>query len=160
MYLSWKMKELNYSARFIELASEINTSMPRYVVGRVLEAMNDRGKTLRGSRVLVLGAAYKPNIDDVRESPALDVIALLMKRGATVEYHDPYIAELQHASEGWRMSSVADLKAAVRAADAVVIVTNHSSYDYASIVADAQFVFDTRNALGKVSAHSSKVERL
>jgi UDP-N-acetyl-D-glucosamine dehydrogenase len=89
LYLSWKMKALNYNARFIDLASEINTNMPRYVVSRVLEAMNDRSKTLKGSKVLVLGAAYKPDIDDVRESPALDVIDLLQNKGAQVEYHDP-----------------------------------------------------------------------
>jgi UDP-N-acetyl-D-glucosamine dehydrogenase len=160
MYLSWKMKEMNYSARFIELASEINTSMPRYVVGRILEAMNDRGKTLKGSNVLVLGAAYKPDIDDVRESPALDVIALLRKLGARVTYHDPYIAEIQHQTEGWRMNCVSDLMKAVREADAVVIVTNHSAYDYPAIQTAAKFIFDTRNAFGRMSEGSSKVVRL
>ncbi len=90
LYLSWKMKSLNYNAKFIELASEINTNMPRYVVARMLDALNDRGKTLKGNKVLVLGVAYKPDIEDVRESPALDVIALMRKKGAWVEYHDPY----------------------------------------------------------------------
>jgi UDP-N-acetyl-D-glucosamine dehydrogenase len=160
MYLSWKMKEMNYSARFIELASEINTNMPRYVVDRILEAMNDRGHTLKGSHVLVLGAAYKPDIDDVRESPALDVIALLKKRGAAVSYHDPAIPDLHHEAEGWRMSSVKDVMAAVRDADAVIIVTNHSTYDYPSILAQAKFVFDTRNALGKLVDKERKVVRL
>ncbi len=134
MYLSWKMKEMNYNARFIELASEINTNMPRYVVGRILEAMNDRGKVLRGSKVLVLGAAYKPDIDDVRESPALDVIALLKKKGAEVRYHDPYIPEIHHDTEGWKMTTVPDVMNAVAEADAVVIVTNHAVYDYPSIL--------------------------
>ena len=128
------MKEFNYNARFIELASEINTNMPRYVVSRVLEAMNDRGKALKGSKVLVLGVAYKPDIDDVRESPALDVIALLRKKGALVEYHDPYIPQIHHEREGWKMDSVKDVMAAVRAADAVVIITNHKAYDYAAIL--------------------------
>ena len=160
MYLSWKMKEMNYNARFIELASEINTNMPRYVVGRILEAMNDRGRTLKDSRVLVLGAAYKPDIDDVRESPALDVIALLKKKGAAVSYHDPYIPQIHHEAEGWKMRSVEDLMGAVRASDAVVVVTDHRMYDYASILAEAKFVFDTRNALGNLTDKDGKVVRL
>lgn len=160
MYLSWKMKEMNYSARFIELASEINTNMPRYVVSRILEAMNDRGKTLKGAKVLVLGAAYKPDIDDVRESPALDVIALLKQKGAAVSYHDPLISEIHHEGEGWRMGTVGDVMAAVRQADAVVIVTHHSTYDYPAILEEAQFVFDTRNALGELEDTSGKVVRL
>ena len=125
LYLSWKMKSFNYNARFIELASEINTNMPRYVVSRVMEALNDRAKALKGSKVLVLGAAYKPDIDDVRESPALDVIGLLQKKGALVEYHDPYIPHIHHEYDGWQMDSVSDLMKSVRDADAVVIVTIH-----------------------------------
>ncbi len=160
LYLSWKMKEVNYSARFIELASEINTNMPRYVVGRILDSMNDRGKTLKDSRVLVLGAAYKPDIDDVRESPALDVIALLKKKGAKVSYHDPYIPHIQHEAEGWRMDSIEDLMEGVQAADAIIIVTNHSSYDYAAILDEARFIFDTRNALGKLAPNDPRVVRL
>ncbi len=160
LYLSWKMKALNYNARFIELASEINTNMPRYVVGRVLDAMNERGKTLKGSKVLVLGVAYKPDIDDVRESPALDVIGLLKKKGAQVEYHDPYIPHIHHEYEGWRMDSISDVMQGVRAADAVVIVTNHKIYDYPAILEAAQFIFDSRNALGKLARNNPKVERL
>ena len=160
LYLSWKMRSFNYNARFIELASEINTNMPRYVVSRVLEAMNDRAKTLKGSKVLVLGVAYKPDIDDVRESPALDVIGLLQKKGAMVEYHDPYIPHIHHEYDGWQMDSVKDLMKSVKAADAVVIVTNHKVYDYKEIVASAAFVFDSRNATGKLGASSEKVERL
>ncbi|HQX01111.1 MAG TPA: nucleotide sugar dehydrogenase, partial [Anaerolineales bacterium] len=101
LYLSWKMKSFNYNARFIELASEINTNMPRYVVARILEAMNDRSMLLKGSKVLVLGVAYKPDIDDVRESPAMDVIGLLKNKGAQVEYHDPYIPHIHHEYDGW-----------------------------------------------------------
>jgi len=160
MYLSWKMKELNYSARFIELASEINTNMPRYVVGRVLDAMNERGKVLKGARVLVLGVAYKPDIDDLRESPALDVIALLRQKGAQVEFHDPYIPKVHHETEGWEMSSVSDLMKSVREAEAVVIVTNHTVYDYPAILDQARFVFDSRNALGKLGEGNPKVARL
>ncbi|NOH01578.1 MAG: nucleotide sugar dehydrogenase [Chloroflexi bacterium] len=160
LYLSWKMKSFNYNARFIELASEINTNMPRYVVNRVLEAMNDRGKTLKGSKVLVLGAAYKPDIDDVRESPSLDVIGLLQKKGAAVEYHDPYIPHIHHEYDGWHMDSVTDMMKSVKEADVVVIVTNHRVYDYEAIVNAAKFVFDSRNATGKLGKNNEKVERL
>ncbi len=160
LYLSWKMKSLNYNARFIDLASEINTNMPRYVVGRILDAMNDRGKTLKGSRVLVLGAAYKPDIDDMRESPALDVIGLLQKKGAEVSYHDPYVPHIHHEYDGWEMDSVEDMMKAVKESDAVIIVTDHKSYDYAAIVDAATFVFDSRNALGKLAKDNPKVERL
>ncbi len=160
LYLSWKMKAFNYNARFIDLASEINTNMPRYVVNRMLEAMNDRGKTLKGSKVLVLGAAYKPDIDDVRESPALDVIALLKRKGAIVEYHDPYIPHIHHEYEGWKMDSIADVMSAVADADAVIIVTNHKAYDYPAIIQAAKFVFDSRNATGKLGKESENVERL
>jgi UDP-N-acetyl-D-glucosamine dehydrogenase len=160
LYLSWKMKSFNYNARFIELASEINTNMPRYVVSRILDAMNDRGKVLKGSRVLVLGVAYKPDIDDVRESPALDVIGLLQHKGAKVEYHDPYIPHIHHEHEGWQMDSVKDMMKAVKEADAVVIVTDHKVYDYAAIVKEAKFVFDSRNATRKVVEDSEKVVRL
>jgi len=160
LYLSWKMREFNYNARFIELASEINTNMPRYVVSRVLEAMNDRGKPLKGSRVLVLGVAYKPDIDDVRESPALDVIALLRKKGALVDYHDPYIPQIHHEHDGWKMESIKDLMPAVRAADAVVVITNHKAYDYKAILESAVFIFDSRNALGILGKENPKVVRL
>jgi UDP-N-acetyl-D-glucosamine dehydrogenase len=159
LYLSWKMKAYQYTARFIELASDINTNMPRYVVSRILEAMNDRGKTLKGSKCLVLGVAYKPNIDDIRESPALDVIGLLQKKGASVEYHDPYIPTLK-THEGEEMQSVPDLMAAVRAADCVVITTNHKMYDYKPILDAAKFIFDCRNALEKMGKDSTKVVRL
>jgi len=160
LYLSWKMKSFHYNARFIELASEINTNMPRYVVSRVMEALNDREKALKGSKVLVLGAAYKPDIDDVRESPALDVIGLLKKKGGIVEYHDPYIPHIHHETEGWRMDSVEDVMQAVKHADAVVIITNHKVYDYQAIVEKSAFVFDSRNATGAVVQGSDKVVRL
>ncbi|HCC79358.1 MAG: UDP-N-acetyl-D-glucosamine dehydrogenase [Chloroflexi bacterium GWB2_49_20] len=159
LYLSWKMKSFNYNARFIELASEINTNMPRYTVSRVMDALNDHGKALKGSTCLVLGAAYKPNIDDIRESPALDVIGLLKNKGAKVSYHDPYIPSLlTHENE--RMESVPDLMAAVREADCVVIITNHKDYDYPAILEAANLVFDSRNALGKMGKNNPKVARL
>jgi UDP-N-acetyl-D-glucosamine dehydrogenase len=158
LYLSWKMKSLNYSARFIELASEINTNMPRFVVGKVQDALNEREKPLKGSQVLVLGAAYKPDIDDLRESPALDVIHLLQQKGAKVSYHDPFIPHLDH--ESWQLDSVADLMTAVGTADCVVIVTNHSAYDYPALLEHASLIVDTRNALGKLGWQNPKVVRL
>jgi UDP-N-acetyl-D-glucosamine dehydrogenase len=160
LYLSWKMKSFNYNARFIELASEINTNMPRYVVSRVMEALNDRSKALKGSKLLVLGAAYKPDIDDVRESPALDVIGLLRKKGAIVEYHDPYIPRIHHETDGWQMDSVQDVMKAVREADAVVIITNHKAYDYKAIVESSAFVFDSRNATREFAKGNENVVRL
>src|SRR5574340_161838 len=158
LYLSWKMKSLNYTARFIELASEINTGMPRFVVSKVQDALNDHNKPLRGSRILVLGAAYKPDIDDLRESPALDVIHLLQDKGGLVEYHDPYIPSIHHNEIV--MDSVTDLMAAVRASDCVVIITNHKQYDYPAILEAASLVVDTRNAMGKMGLQSPKVMRL
>ncbi len=160
LYLSWKMKAFRYNARFIELASEINTNMPRYVIDRVMDGLNDRGRALKGSKVLVLGAAYKPDIDDVRESPALDVIGLLKKKGALVEYHDPYIAHIHHETDGWQMESVKDVMKAVAEADAVVIITNHTVYDYQAIVDASAFVFDSRNATRHIARGLEKVVRL
>lgn len=161
LYLSWKLRALNYTARFIELASEINTSMPRYVVTLVQDALNTQSKALRGSQVLVLGVAYKPDIDDLRESPALDVIGLLEKKGARVAYHDPYIPSIRH--DDWEMSSVPDLMSTARQADCVVIVTNHSCYDYTALLDLAEsgpVLVDTRNALGERGKHHPKVSRL
>jgi UDP-N-acetyl-D-glucosamine dehydrogenase len=159
LYLSWKMKAFQYNARFIELAADINTNMPRYVVSRVSDAFNDRGMVLKGARCLVLGAAYKPDIDDIRESPALDVIGLLQKKGAQVEYHDPFIPRLR-THENIEMESVQDVMDAVRQADCVVIITNHSQYDYPAILRDAKFIFDSRNSLGKMGKNNPKVVRL
>jgi UDP-N-acetyl-D-glucosamine dehydrogenase len=158
LYLSWKLRSLNYTARFIELASEINTSMPRFAVTRVQDALNDHEKALKGSNVLVLGAAYKPDIDDLRESPSIDVIRLLQQKGAKVSYHDPYIPHIKQDS--WEISSVTDLMAAVKAADCVVIVTNHKVYDYVTILKEAKLIVDTRNALGKLGFKNPKVVRL
>ncbi len=158
LYLSWRLRSLNYTARFIELASEINTGMPRYVVNLAQDALNEHQKSLKGSRILVLGAAYKPDIDDVRESPALDVIGLLIQKGALVEYHDPFIPSLRH--DGWNLNSVSDLMKAVDQADCVVVITNHSSYDYNVILEKARLIVDTRNALGTAGRGNEKVVRL
>lgn len=158
LYLSWKLRSLNYNARFIELASEINTSMPRYTLGKIQDALNLQKKSVNGSRVLILGVAYKPDIDDLRESPALDVIHLLQEKGADVVYHDPFISHFNH--EGLNMESVTDLMGEVAKADCVAIITNHSQYDYPAILASAQMVVDTRNALGKMGKDHPKVVRL
>lgn len=158
MYLSWKMRSLNYTARFIELASEINTSMPRFVIGRVQDALNEHGKPMKDSNVLVLGVAYKPDIDDLRESPAIDVIRLLQAKGARVSYHDPHIPHVRE--DNWEIDSVPDMMKALREADCVVIVTNHKAYDYDAILEQAKLIVDTRNALGKKGRLSAKVVRL
>jgi UDP-N-acetyl-D-glucosamine dehydrogenase len=159
LYLSWKMKAFQYNARFIELAADINTNMPRYVVNRVMDAFNERGLALHNSNCLVLGVAYKPDVDDIRESPALDVIGLLQKKGAKVSYHDPFIPRLR-THDDIAMQSVTDVMDAVRQADCIVIITNHSSYDYKAILKEAKFIFDSRNALGKLGKNNPKVVRL
>jgi UDP-N-acetyl-D-glucosamine dehydrogenase len=143
LYLSWKLKTLNYRARFIELAGEINAGMPEYVVQRVADALNEREKSVKGSSILILGAAYKRDVDDVRESPALDILKLLESRGAHVSYNDPHVPELK--ADGMTLRSQ-DLLPAVRKADLVVIVTNHSAYPYRDIVEAARVIVDTRNA--------------
>lgn len=158
LYLSWKLHSLNYTARFIELASEINTNMPRFVVNKVQDALNNHSKPVKGSRLLVLGAAYKPDIDDIRESPAIEVIHLLINKGADVVYHDPYIPHIDE--EDWTKDSVKDLMAEVQKADAVVIITNHKVYDYPAILNAAKLIVDTRNALGHLGKASPKVVRL
>lgn len=143
LYLSWKLKTLNYRARFIELASEINADMPHYVVNKVNDALNDFSKSVKNSRVLILGVSYKKDIDDLRESPALDIIQLLQTRGAKVMYHDPYVPEIQF--DNTALNSIS-LEEGLRMADCAVIVTNHSSVDYDKVVAQAPVVIDTRNA--------------
>ena len=158
LYLSWKLHSLKYTARFIELASEINTNMPRFVITKVQDALNDHQKSLKGSQVLVLGAAYKPDIDDLRESPSIDVIHLLLKKGAVASYHDPYIPRIIH--EDWKIESVPDLMEAVKAADCVVIVTNHKAYNYQEILKVSKLIVDTRNSLGKLGEKNPKVVRL
>jgi UDP-N-acetyl-D-glucosamine dehydrogenase len=158
LYLSWKLKTVKYNARFIELASEINANMPRYVVGRVQDALNEEGKPVRGARLLVVGVAYKPDVSDLRESPALDVIGLLHEKGAVVEYYDPYISTLEQ--EGLSLRSVSDLLAAARRSDCVVIVTNHSGIDYPALANAASLIFDSRNAMGEAGIRSTKVVRL
>ena len=144
-YLAWKMRSLNYRTRFIELAGEINSEMPEYWVEKVVSALNDQGKPAKGSTVLVVGIAYKKDINDLRESPALDVIRLLERQGAKVEYHDPFIPELRE--DGKTLKSVPLTAETVRGADCVVIVTDHSKLDYVMLAKEARALVDTRHAV-------------
>lgn len=154
-YLSWKSKEAGIEARFIELAGYINGQMPEHVVGRIQDALNNAAKPVRGSRIHVLGVAYKRDIDDVRESPALDIIHLLHRMGAVLSYSDPYVPTI--ALDGAELHS-ADLLNAVKEADCVVVLTDHSGVDYAAVVRHARLIFDTRNALKNIS--SDKIIKL
>jgi UDP-N-acetyl-D-glucosamine dehydrogenase len=153
-YLSWKSKQAGIEARFIELAGHINGHMPHFVVEKIQNALNDDAKPLRRSRVHVLGVAYKRDIDDVRESPALDIMHLLEQRGAVVGYTDPYVSSLRLGENVLKSQPVEE----VSAADCVVIVTDHRDFDYSQVVAQAKRIVDTRNALAKFA--SAKIVRL
>ena len=143
-YLSWKLKALNYYAKFIEIAGEINSKMPEYVVDKLALYLNQEGMTIKNAKILILGVAYKRNVNDLRESPALDVMELLKKRGGVVSYHDPFIPEIHEGH--LKLKSIALTKKAIAGFDCVVIVTDHSSFDYKKICDAARFVMDTRNA--------------
>ena len=145
-YLSWKLRTLGYTARFIELATEINTAMPQYWVQKLQDVLNDAGKPLKGSRVLVIGAAYKKNVSDLRESPALDIMLLLHEKGTDVSYHDYHVPRCKHGELA--LESVTDLDAALARADCVLIATDHDSYDWADLHARAKRIVDTRDTLG------------
>jgi UDP-N-acetyl-D-glucosamine dehydrogenase len=151
-YLTWVARQYGFSTRFIELAGEVNTAMPAYVVGRVADALNDAGRAVKGSKVLILGMAYKKDVDDPRESPGFELMDLLMKKGAVVSYNDPHIPTLP-AMRHWphlRMDST-DLTPAVLAdQDCVLIATDHTAYDYPAVVAHSRLVIDTRNATRNV----------
>ena len=149
-YLACKMRTLNYRTRFIELAGEINAEMPEYWVEKVVSALNDHQRSVRGSTILVLGVAYKRDIDDLRESPALDVIRLLERMGATVRYHDPFIPELHE--EEFSLASTPLTAETVRAADCVVIVTDHTKLDYAMVAREARALVDTRHVVARTLA--------
>jgi UDP-N-acetyl-D-glucosamine dehydrogenase len=154
-YLSWKTRQAGIEARFIELAGYINGQMPEFVVEKIQNALNDRAKPLKGSRIHILGVAYKRDIDDVRESPALDVIHLLKRRGALVSYSDPYVPSVR--VDGGELFSE-DLTAALGEADCAVIITDHTTVDYEAVEREATLIVDTRNALRH--CRSEKVIRL
>jgi UDP-N-acetyl-D-glucosamine dehydrogenase len=150
-YLSWKAREFDFRTRFIELAGEVNGEMPYFVLERIADALNDHSKSIKGSKILVLGLAYKRDIDDLRESPSLTIIELLRAKGATVAYNDPYFPTVgrgRHYDLNMQSTPLDDLSGY----DAVVIVTDHSAYDYAAIVAQSVLVVDTRNATKGINA--------
>ena len=142
-YLSWKTKQAGIEARFIELAGYINGNMPHFIIDKVQTALNDVSKPVKGSRIHVMGVAYKRDIDDVRESPALDIIHLLLRRGATVSYSDPYVPEI--VIDGATLQASSD--AEISEADCVLIITDHKAFDYKALAAKAKLIVDTRNAL-------------
>ncbi len=157
-YLSWKAKEYGLTTRFIELAGEVNLSMPEFVIHKVQDALNNTSTAMKGSKVLVLGLAYKKDIDDVRESPSLELIELLQKRGAKVDYNDPHVPRTHKMREhDLKMVSKKLSAAMLKRYDAVLISTDHSSYDYQFIVDNAKLVIDTRNATAKVRRGRRKI---
>lgn len=158
-YLSWKAREYDFATRFIELAGEVNTAMPYNVVEAIAKALNDRQKALKGARILVLGVAYKKDVDDLRESPTLKIMQLLIERGSRVEYNDPHFPQL-HKMRHYdysQMRSIELTAANLAAFDCVVIATDHSSYDYQAIVEAAPLVVDTRNATRRIARNRNKI---
>jgi len=157
-YLTWKAREYEVATRFIELAGEINTNMPNYVVQKLMSALNDRGTCLKGSKILVLGVAYKPNVDDDRESPAFVIMELIEHAGATIDYHDPYIPKLKKTRKfNFAKASVKLTPERLRKYDAVVIVTNHANVDYKAVEKHARLIIDTRNALKTSGVRNGKI---
>ena len=157
-YLAWKMRTLNYRTRFIDVASEINSEMPNFVVEKISTALNAEKKAVNGSKIVVLGISYKRDIDDMRESPALDVMKLLEVRGAHVEYHDPHVASFRE--DGHEKKGVAMTDALLSSADVVVIITDHKAIDYQRVVDHSHLVVDTRNALAKVTPGRARIVSL
>lgn len=157
-YLAWKLQTLNYNARFIQLAEEINFGMPQHVLGKIADALNEDGKALKGSSLLILGVAYKSDVADIRESAALDLIHLLREKGARVSYNDPYVPSFE--VEGLAMVGVPLEHQYLREADCVVIATMHTGYDWEWIVENSQLVVDTRNATQGIIPHSGRVIKL
>ena len=160
-YLSWKAKEYDFSTRFIQLAGEVNTSIPYYVVERVGKALNDRSRSIRGAKILVLGVAYKKDVDDVRESPALEIMEILQHSGAVLSYSDPYIPRLHkmRAYDFSHMSSLELTEDLLKSQDLVLITTDHTSIDYQRVVDHAQAVVDTRNATRGATRGREKILR-
>ncbi|MCK5174409.1 MAG: nucleotide sugar dehydrogenase [Planctomycetes bacterium] len=157
-YLTWKARQYGMATRFIELAGEINTNMPQYVVTRTMEALNDKKKSLKGSKVLILGLAYKKDIDDLRESPSVELIELLREKGAAVDYNDPFIPRTHRQREHDLKMTSKKLSAKMLASyDVVLISTDHSEYDYGWIVRHSQLVVDTRNATADVKVNRRKI---
>jgi len=157
-YLTWKAKAIGHATKFIELAGEINAHMPAHVISRVMSALNDEGKSLRGSKVLVIGIAYKPNIDDVRESPAAEIIRLLQDAGAEVSYHDPHVAHFPKMRKyKIDLASTPLTEQTIGEQDAALIVTDHDAVDYALLGRSAKLIVDTRNAMARAGGGSARV---
>jgi UDP-N-acetyl-D-glucosamine dehydrogenase len=156
-YLTWKAKQYDFSTRFIELAGEINSGMPQHVVDRLTEGLNLLGKALNGAEILLIGAAYKKNVEDVRESPAIRIIQLLHERLAKVSYHDPFVPRLETRHLEQPLTSRQISREVIAASDAVIIVTDHANIDYQMILDNAQLVVDTRNATARLRKPSHKV---
>lgn len=157
-YLTWRARQFGMPTRFIELAGEINTDMPHYVISRTMDALNDQKKSLKGSKILVLGLAYKKDIDDLRESPSIELIELLKEKGAHVDYNDPYFPQThKQRDHDLKMKSKPLSAAMLKRYDAVLIATDHSDYDYPWIVKNAQLIIDTRNATGQVKHGRKKI---
>jgi UDP-N-acetyl-D-glucosamine dehydrogenase len=157
-YLSWKMKSLNFTARFIELATDVNGHMPEFVVEKITALLNEERQSVNGAKLLLLGVAYKADVSDVRESPALDISKLLLERGGDVRYHDPHVPEMR--IDGYALKSVDLTDEQISAADLVVILTDHTSIDYARVVRLAHRVYDTRNATKHVKEGRERVRKL
>ncbi|MFQ5778320.1 MAG: nucleotide sugar dehydrogenase [Terriglobia bacterium] len=160
-YLAWKVRQYDMTTRFIELAGEINTAMPQHVVQTIVDALNARGKAVKGARILVLGVAYKKDVDDIRESPALRIMQLLVERGAEIAYNDPHVPRLHRTRRyDWsRFSSVPLAQESLAQYDCVVIATEHSAYDFSEIAQKAQLIIDTRNATRSVKGASAQIVR-
>lgn len=152
-YLTWRARQYELTTRFIELAGEVNTNMPSYVVSRAVDALNDDRKSLNGSRTMVVGLAYKPNVNDIRESPAMRVMELLSEKGAELSYHDPYVPQTERMRKyNFQLESEPLTPANIAAKDLIIIVTDHDNIDYDALGANARLIVDTRNAMRKRSA--------
>ena len=157
-YLSWKAREFDFTTRFIHLSGEINVSMPYYVVSKAIDALNEMGKTIKGARILILGVAYKRDIDDIRESPALAVMKLLQDRGAKIAYNDPHVPKLRPMRKyNFTMSSKPLTEELLQETELILIITDHSQYDYRWIVNNATLVVDTRNATRGIRLPRAKI---
>ena len=157
-YLSWKAKEYGFHTKFIELAGDINTNIPDYVVTKTIDALNKQKRCVKDSRVMILGVAYKKDVDDIRESPALEIMKLLREKGAKIFYNDPYIAQIKKTRKySYNLRTIALVKKNLNKMDAVIIVTDHSCYDYQRIVNNARLVIDTRNATKTVKRNRSRI---
>ena len=160
-YLTWKAREYDYSTKFIELAGEINASMPGFVVNKLIEVLGNNGKVLKGAKILILGMAYKKNIDDMRESPSLKIMDLLIKKGAFVDYSDPYILILPETRQyKFKKESVKLTEENIKKYDALVISTDHDLFDRELILKNAKLIIDTRNMFGATEMNKDKIYKI